>query len=173
MRRKVSAEPVQTTLPAEDSERAAIQAEAAPAAPSATPPAAPATPVRADVGALGAGFFGRGQTPFEAPPASPPASVTNIVQSVVRNDAPTPKAFVDLAIDGEEVVYVAAEEMYGKTGTFSSYRVGPITLKTRVRAGETHFAAYERLRAEGAKAMEAERAAKDAEFKGHFKTAFG
>lgn len=73
----------------------------------------------------------------------------------------------------EEITYTAGEEMYGKQGTFSSYRVGPITLRTRLRPRESHGAAYARLRADATAMMASEREVKDAEFKAHFKKAFG
>jgi hypothetical protein len=147
-------------LSEEDIERAAIQAESDPAR-------------MASGAALSAGFFGRGvepfaKTPSSAPPAPPaPPAVSPAPSPMVINNAPVTGA------DADEVTYTTGEEMYGRQGTFSSYRVGPITLRSRLRPGETHAAALSRLRAEAAAFMVTEREAKDLEFKTHFKKAFG
>lgn len=133
-------------------ERAAIQAEARPSA-----------AIAKDVtsGALGAGFFGR-----PAATSAPTAPLATAIVSAAN------KAF---ATDpgGSEVTYTSGEEMYGKQGSFSSYRVGPVTIRDRCREGETIVQAIARLRADAAAIMAEERVSKDREFKAHFKAAFG
>ena len=134
----------------EDVERAAIQEEAK---------------------GLGASFFGGVSIPkaveeaatkaIAPPPPSVPAAV------VVAAPAPV----FDHGV--EEVTATIGEELYGKPGSFSSYRVGPIGGRTRVLPGETRMMAYRRLREELAQMMNEERELRRAEFLGAVQKAFG
>lgn len=75
-------------------------------------------------------------------------------------------------VGGLEIDACWAEEMYGKQGSFSSYRVGPFRTKDRVRPGETRAAAFARVMAELEVVAKAERIrARDA-FVAHFPVAF-
>lgn len=73
---------------------------------------------------------------------------------------------------GDEVEVTWAEEMYGKQGTFSSYRVGPFRIKGRVMTGETRLAAMKRLMDDLAEIAKAERERARAAFCAHFPVAF-
>lgn len=50
-----------------------------------------------------------------------------------------------IADEDEPVTATRGEEMYGKPGTFSSYRIGPFTTSSKIRKGETRATAYVRL----------------------------
>lgn len=134
-----------------DDEREAIQAEAS--------------------GALGAGFFGKADTPLAAPPKEVmikdiPPSPTSF--SAVREGfGPTPNGD-----EGEEVSCTKGEEMYGKPGQFSTYRVGPFSGTTRVRAGETRAQARRRLMDELNAFADEERERAKKAFLSHYPNAF-
>lgn len=66
--------------------------------------------------------------------------------------------------EGEEIDATRGEDMYGKPGSFSSFRVGPFSGKTRVRPGETRVTAGQRLRAEFAQLAAEEYAIRLPEF---------
>jgi hypothetical protein len=74
--------------------------------------------------------------------------------------------------EGEEVDVTWPEEIYGKPGSFSSYRVGPFNSKSRVRAGETRPQAMRRVLDELAQVAAYARTEAKREFLGHFKVAF-
>lgn len=116
-------------------------------------------------GALGAAFFGKG------PSVMPKEPGTGEMFSNIDKIATTPAA-VSNASTGDTFTVTIGEEMYGKTGTFSSYRVGPFTAQGRVREGETLSGAMKRVLAELAAVAAAERLRADAEFKSHFKNTF-
>jgi hypothetical protein len=137
---------------------------------------------------LGASFFGNGteKSPAPAPPPAPVDPVREAVRAegeaivsqaraqlpkLVPAHLPTIAAFGGEDV-GEEITATSGEEMYGKQGSFSSYRVGPLSLKTTVRPGETKLDAYRRLRADLAMMMAEERVAKRDEFVANFPKAF-
>jgi hypothetical protein len=74
--------------------------------------------------------------------------------------------------EGETISYTKGEEMYGKTGFFSSYRVGPFTETTKVRPGETKAEARRRLAEEVNAFADEERERSKAKFMGHLPNAF-
>lgn len=157
-----------------DPEREAIQAEAREAEKSraAIPPPAPPPDVAA---ALGGAFFG---APSPAPKQED--AVDRAIARQKKDDAKPMKAADlglvpgvildagDLGQEGDEVVATHPEEMYGKQGTFSSYRVGPFVLKTKLRAGETRMAVMRKLLAELREIANEEREKAHAEFCSHF-----
>lgn len=95
--------------------------------------------------------------PAEAGPESPPGVV---VMSALVNE------------EGDEVTVTHPEEMYGMKGSYSSYRVGPCVLKSKVRPGQTRRQVQEKLRAELEEFMNAERARAKAAFMKHLANAF-
>lgn len=117
--------------------------------------------------ALGAGFFGGKVDPTskEATEKAFIGSVTNILNGYVP---PTP----DSGDQGDEVTYTKGEEMYGKPGQFSTYRVGPFSLTTRVRSGETRLDALRRLSKEMETFFVEERDRAKKAFLAHYPTAF-
>jgi hypothetical protein len=76
------------------------------------------------------------------------------------------------ADEDEPVTATHGEEMYGKTGTFSSYRVGPFTSSTKVRRGESRGSAYARLLGELRDVAKVEREKAHADWAAHFTTHF-
>lgn len=124
--------------------------------------------------------------PFLPAPSLPPPATTIHVKQEFRTQDPdcvseTFKQALDHAIAarsgnpdaGDTVNITIGEEMYGKQGTFSSYRVGPVSGSTRIRESETRGEAIRRLRAELAVEFDAERELKKAEFIANFQKAFG
>jgi hypothetical protein len=110
--------------------------------------------------ALGAAFFGN----FE--PTKVPISVPNFDSTPPLALPATNKRYRDSIEESEvlngleenqEVTASWPEEMYGKTGTFCSYRVGPFTAKSRIRAGETRPMAFKRVMDELADVAKLER----------------
>lgn len=160
------------TAPAEpDPEREAIQAEAREAEkpraaippPPPPPPTAPPTELAS---ALGGSFFGT-QTPKPADAKPPtPAQIAKSAIEAARADIILDAG--ELGQEGDEVVATHPEEMYGKQGTFSSYRVGPFVLKTKLRGGETRTAVMRKLLAELREIANEEREKAHAEFCSHF-----
>ncbi len=123
--------------------------------------------------ALGPGFFGG---PAILPPKEPPAprpatAIDRMVAEMEKEVRPPPANVSNVLVESqsEEVSWTHGEELYGKQGTFSQYRVGPFTGKTRVRAGETHAAALRRLKAEIGAEADVERAAAHERFMAHWK----
>jgi hypothetical protein len=99
----------------------------------------------------------------------PPPPVVNIVNQGPTS-APT-DAELASGQEGSEVHVTKGEEMYGKTGTFSSYRVGPFSLTAKVGPGQTRLGVFRQLRQElEVMADEAREEAKK-KFLAHFPTA--
>lgn len=132
-----------------DDEREAIQAEGA------------------DTSGLGSAFFG-GSAGAGATPKKEEASEPTI------GGKPSKEFWDDLSKkdEGDEVSYTKGEEMYGKPGQFSTYRVGPFTSSTRVRAGETRVEALRRLSLEMETFMTEERERAKKAFLAHYPNAF-
>lgn len=157
-----------------DPEREAIQAEAREAEkPRAAipPPPPPAAPPAEIASALGGSFFGNPsmvtQTPKPADAKPPtPAQIAKSAIEAARADVILDAG--ELGQEGDEVVATHPEEMYGKQGTFSSYRVGPFVLKTKLRGGETRTAVMRKLLAELRELANEEREKAHAEFCSHF-----
>lgn len=152
----------------EDIERAAIQEEAK---------------------GLGASFFGSVSIPKAVedtlaaasvekanpqPPSNPPAAnlTRELVAPATMNTIVQNYASPEF-IPGDEISVTIGEELYGKPGSFSSYRVGPLGGTTRVQPGETRADAYRRLRADLAAMLVEEREARRAEFLAGLQKAFG
>lgn len=118
-----------------------------------------------DKGALGAGFFG----------GPPPRSGSEVVKQALEERSARftpPSAPSQLGDEGEEVTCTKGEEMYGKPGQFSTYRVGPFSGTTRVRPGETRAQARRRLMDELNAFADEERETVKKKFLAHFPTAF-
>lgn len=192
MARIKMAEPV-ATKPVEDLERLAIQEEGATltteqaiaqkmndavrATTARLAASEGVTPPPLDLGsaqkALGPGFFGSVPTPSvdaigrlvaaqaNADVAPKPAAPLAPSSAVVNN--------ASFGGEGEEVTWTHGEELYGKQGTFSQYRVGPFTGRTRVGPGETHAAALQRLKTQLRAEADEERAAAHERFMAHWK----
>ncbi len=119
--------------------------------------------------ALGAGFFGG---PPAVVPSSPAPSPTALAAAQAKTEvsaAPPPVFDVGFGDAGEEVTAVHGEELYGKQGTFSQYRVGPFTGRTKVRPGETHADAMRRLKGQLRAEADEERVAAHERFMAHWK----
>ncbi len=77
------------------------------------------------------------------------------------------------ADDRDDLVEVTlGEEMYGKPGSFSSYRVGPFRAQGKVRPGETRVEAMKRLSGDLETVMALARDKARTEFCKHFAVAF-
>lgn len=151
-----------------DDERAAIQAEG-----SIHPAIAGMEASRArmneqmaavDKGALGTGFFGKPvdiKQGFKEPETSP-----------AHLGFTTPSGPSLLGDEGDEVHATKGEEMYGKPGQFSTYRVGPFSGSTKVRPGETRAQARRRLMDELHAFADEEREIAKKKFLAHFPNAF-
>ncbi len=140
-----------------DKQNAALElAKARLAASAAPPPSSPA----AMSDALGAGFFGPGAVIAKDPIPEPPRPVPSLSLPALPG--------VDDPEVGQEVEGTRGEEMYGKPGTFSSYRVGPFTGRTRIRPGETRVLALCRLLKEFAEVAKVERDLRHDECISHF-----
>lgn len=73
---------------------------------------------------------------------------------------------------GDEVEVTKPEEMYGKTGTFCSYRVGPFRLKARTKPGQTRMELFAILYAEVNAMADIARETEKAKFLSHLPGAF-
>lgn len=127
-----------------DDEREAIQAEAA--------------------GALGGAFFGS-PSPLAAPEKEVMVKDLPTFSATNEGVGPTPD-------EGDEVSCTKGEEMYGKPGQFSTYRVGPFSGTTKVRAGETRAQARRRLMDELNAFADEERERAKKAFLAHYPNAF-
>lgn len=108
--------------------------------------------------ALSAGFFGAGAAiPF-------PGKVEQVAEQIKQQPIVLPL---------DEVTATHPEEMYGKPGTFSSYRVGPFVLKATVRPEETRLMVMDRLNAELREIANKEREKARADFLAFLPKAFG
>lgn len=145
-------------------EREAIQAEGNPVADL----------LKGTQESLGKGFFGT-----SAEPPSPVVkeaiaekrAVDNLpAHASTRFTPPTGPA--TLGEEGLEVHYTKGEEMYGKPGQFSTYRVGPFSSSTTVRPGETRVDALRRLSKEMNEFFDEERERAKQAFLSHYPKAF-
>lgn len=123
-------------------------------------------PPLADAGALGAGFFGKASSPLEAPEKEV------MIKDLPKPGFTPPTGPSQLGDEGEEVTCTKGEEMYGKPGQFSTYRVGPFSGTTRVRPGETRSAARRRLMDELNAFADEERERAKKAFLSHYPNAF-
>jgi hypothetical protein len=147
---------------------------------------------KVDLAALGGGFFGKGDdvkiepkpivqdlaaaqaAALEKERAERKASLAEAIAEKRNLDDLPRHASTRFGADdeGDEIEVTHPEEMYGLKGTFSSYRVGPFTAKTRIRPGETRPQAIRRVLDELEKVAAEERPrARDAFLK-HFEVAF-
>jgi hypothetical protein len=110
------------------------------------------------ISALGGAFFGNTTPKQEAAPAP----------RVVER-----RGGVDLSTFGEEVTVTKGEEMYGKSGQFSTYRVGPFSMTTKVLPDETRPQAMRRAMNELNAFADEERENVKQRFLSHFPKAFG
>lgn len=99
--------------------------------------------------AMGAGFFGRGETPkFDAGKAVEEMTkgLDEVFANVAKKDGVAlQESMPDVpTIVGNEITCVSGEEAYGKTGSFSSYRVGSITIRETLAAGADRVAAMKK-----------------------------
>ena len=113
-----------------------------------------------------AGFFGAGAKPFSPPTSAPPAPAET-------PRSPYAEAMQTLIEEGDEISVSGGEEQYGKPGTYSSYTVGPIATKDRVRKGETKADAIRRVLALLRQLYAEERARKHAEFAAQYEVVAG
>jgi hypothetical protein len=165
--------PEGTTAPAPDPEREAIQAEAKEA------DDAVARAIAAKQNAALEATKARLMAQEAARPAGPPPDDerAKALGGILgpKNGAAELAALLasDDADIGEPVEAVHGEEMYGKQGTFSSYRVGPFTSSTKIRKGETRASATRRLLEELEEIAKIERVRAHAAWAAHFTTNFG
>lgn len=132
-----------------------------------------------DMSGLGDAFFGGKKVIVKTMDPRKDAEPDNIVSEFVehvreetRKAAALDKAVLESFDEGEEVSATKGEEMYGKTGQFSSYRVGPFAGTTKVRPGETRMQARRRLMAELNEQADEERESAKRKFLAHLPTAF-
>lgn len=123
-------------------------------------------PPLAAAGALGAGFFGKTSSPLEAPEKEV------MIKDLPKPGFTPPSGPSQLGDEGDEVTCTKGEEMYGKPGQFSTYRVGPFTETTRVRPGETREQARKRLMDSLHAFFDAEREIAKKKFLAHYPNAF-
>lgn len=105
--------------------------------------------------ALGKGFFGGN-------------SAAHVDQATAKAEGAPPAN--GESVDAEPVTATRGAELYGKPGTFSTYTIGPFTMRTSPRAGETRAQAMGRLLEEMREVAAIEREKMHAEFVHHFMT---
>ena len=128
-------------------------------------------PPLAPSGALGAGFFGTAPSPATSEAIAEKRNLDNLPAHASTRFTP-PSGPSQLGDEGDEVTCTKGEEMYGKPGQFSTYRVGPFTETTRVRPGETREQARKRLMDSLHAFFDAEREIAKKKFLAHYPNAF-
>lgn len=122
-------------------------------------------------GALGAGFFGSAPSHATSEAIAEKRNLDNLPAHASTRFTP-PSGPSQLGDEGDEVTCTKGEEMYGKPGQFSTYRVGPFTETTRVRPGETREQARKRLMDSLHAFFDAEREIAKKKFLAHYPNAF-
>jgi hypothetical protein len=133
-----------------------------------TPAKQEAPPAPADRAALGGSFFGGTNTMPGPPPTAEPRKQAPVAPATPE----IPPAAVPSTAEGERITVTRGEEMFGKPGSFSTYRVGPFTVEGRVRPGENYQMATARLLAELNQVFDAAFDVARAKFLAHFEKAF-
>lgn len=148
------------TLDYDKAEREAIQAEAN-RPPTVNPP--PATALDP------AAFFGN--RPVEVKQEFRSSDPDRVVAAAFKESLEKVR-LPESAAEGDEVEVTKPEEMYGKTGSFCSYRVGPFRLKARTQPGQTRMELWKILYAEVQAMADIARETEKAKFLSHLPGAF-